>query len=183
MRTALRGHNGFHLMAFDFKEGQHFWASNLSTHPFRLGHGLFGLSNGLMGEPDWPKVAQLKSRLAQALAQSDLDTPVDDLAATLFEALADRREAPDPQLPETGVPLARERALSAAFIAAPDGVYGTRSSTLVITERVHRRLVTHVLERSFTPQGDVAQSRRSHLKHWPPRRTDPAAVAEPVLNR
>jgi hypothetical protein len=93
---------------------------------------------------------------------------VDTLSMQLFAALADRTEADDDQLPETGVPLEVERRLSPAFIRTPDGSYGTRCSTLVITEKVNRHLVTHVLERSFSATG-VALLRRSTIRNWPPR--------------
>lgn len=182
MRTALSGYNGFNLFALDFKDSHCFWASNLSTHPMRLGSGLFGLSNGLLDEPEWPKVQQLKAQVAHALQQAGADPHLDELTHRLFTALTDRRTTPDEQLPETGIPLALERELSPAFIRTADGQYGTRCSTLVITERIHRRLVTHVLERTFpSAQGSAALMRRSQLKHWPPRYTDPAAEPETVL--
>jgi uncharacterized protein with NRDE domain len=43
--------------------------------------------------------------------------------------MSDAEAAPDHQLPQTGIPLERERALSTAFIATPD--YGTRAITLL----------------------------------------------------
>jgi len=48
---------------------------------------------------------------------------------------------------------------------------GTRCSTLVITERVNKRLVTHVMERSFTGKAGMALLRSVTLKNWPPRHT------------
>lgn len=180
MRTALSGHNGFNLLALDFKNNHCFWASNLSTHPLRLASGLYALSNGLMGDAPWPKVSRLKLELKRALDFCSPEAPLDSLADTLFAALADRQVAPDEALPETGLPLLRERELSAAFVRTADGLYGTRSSTLVITERVQRRLVTHVIERSFSGQGGAVLVRRSQLKHWPPRPTDPLSEPEAV---
>jgi hypothetical protein len=67
------------------------------------------------------------------------------------------------------VPLELERMLSAAFIASPDGRYGTRCSTVVITERVGRRRMTHVFERTFSAGSSVALLRHSRLADWPPR--------------
>jgi len=164
MRTALSGYNGFNLLAFDFRQGECFWATNDGAFPMRLDRGIHGLSNAQLDTP-WPKVEALKSRLGQALETAD---STDALATQLFDALADRSEAPDDRLPETGVPLEWERRLSAAFIRTPDAAYGTRCSTLIITEKVNRHLVTHVLERSFSATG-VALLRRSLLKNWPPR--------------
>ncbi|HJV59779.1 MAG TPA: NRDE family protein [Albitalea sp.] len=164
MRTALSGYNGFNLIAIDFRGGECFWGTNNGEHPQRLERGVHGLSNAGLDTP-WPKVEKLKSQLAQAI---DLAPSVDALSMRLFDALADRSEAPDDELPHTGVSLEWERRLSAAFIRAPDQAYGTRCSTLVITEKVNRHLVTHVLERSFSASG-VALLRRSTLKNWPPR--------------
>ena len=94
------------------------------------------------------------------------------LASRLFEALADRETAPDAELPATGIDRERERLLSPAFIRTPDGRYGTRCSTVVVTERVKRQLVTHIFERTFTPGQGVALLRRARLADWPPRYTD-----------
>lgn len=162
---AMSGYEPFNLIAADFREGQCFWASSERACPQRIDRGIVGLSNGLLDEP-WPKVSALKTGLADALASA---TTVDDLAARLFAALADRSTAPDDALPSTGVGLEAERMLSAAFIRSPDGRYGTRCSTLVISERVGKRLVTHVLERTFTAGPGLALLRRSTLKDWPPK--------------
>jgi uncharacterized protein with NRDE domain len=187
MRTALSGYNGFNLVAFDFRGGDCFFASSTSSTPVRLEGGIHGLSNASLNTP-WPKVETLKSRLQAAL---DSAASVDALSMQLFDALADRSQAPDDRMPSTGVAPEWERLLSAAFIRTPDLAYGTRCSTLVITEKVNRHLVTHVLERSFSATG-VALLRRSTLKNWPPRYSleaqapftpsSPEAVSEAELN-
>lgn len=164
MRTALSGHNGFNLLMADFKLGSCFWASNRSPYPKRLERGLYGLSNAELDAP-WPKVDRLKSSMSEAIKNS---ASVDALSVNLFNALASREIPADNELPNTGVPLEWERTLSPAFIRSSDGRYGTRCSTLVITEKLNRSLVTHVLERSFTASG-VALLRRATLKNWPPR--------------
>lgn len=183
MRTALAGHNGFNLVAADFRRGECFWASNVQPHPLRLERGLYGVSNGSLDTP-WPKVLALKSRLRQAVADTVAAAePVDALAARLFDALADPAEASDADLPETGVPLELERRLSAAHIRPTANGYGTRCATLVITEHVRRRRVTHVLERTFSALGAAALLRRTTLANWPPRHTDgsPAAAEHAPL--
>lgn len=163
--VALSGHAPYNLIAVDFRQGDCFWASSERVHPQRLERGLFGLSNSGLDEP-WPKVVALKQRLQQALSAAD---SVDGLAAALFAALADRSVPPDERLPHTGVGLDLERMLSPAFIRSPDGRYGTRCATLIITERVNKRLITHVLERTFTAGAGVALLRRATLKDWPPK--------------
>ncbi len=168
MRTALSGHNGFNLIAADFRRGECFWASNTAAHPLRLERGVYGLSNAGLDTP-WPKVQRLKSLLLESLAAVD---SVDALAAQLFAALAEREPAPDNALPQTGVPIELERQLSPAFIRIPDQGYGTRCSTLIISERAGRHPVTHVFERTFSATGGMALLRRSTLRNWPPRYSD-----------
>lgn len=168
MRTSLAGHAPFNLIAADFRRGDCFWASNERAIPRRIERGVFGLSNAALDTP-WPKVVALKRRLVDALVDCD---SVDALSTRLFSALGDRELAPPGRLPSTGVPPELERMLSAAFIRSPDGRYGTRCSTVVITEKVKRQLVTHVFERTFTPGPGLALLRRAVLKDWPPRYAD-----------
>jgi len=185
-RIAMGGYNGFNLIAADFAAGTCHWMSNTQTMPCAVDRGIHGLSNALLDTP-WPKVQRLKSRLGEALHACG---SADELADELFDALADREPAPDADLPRTGVSLDWERVLSPAFIRTEDGRYGTRCSTLVITERVNKRLVTHVLERSYTAQPGVALLRRLSLRNWPPRHTqslgtvtaspDEASIAGPI---
>ena len=171
MRCALSGHSGFNLLAADFSSGDCFWASNHSKHPVRLAKGVYGLSNASLDTP-WPKVQALKARLRTALVATDSAGSADALAQRLFDALADRALAPDATLPQTGVPLDWERRLSAAFIASPEQRYGTRCSTLVITERSASGPVTHLWERSFDAAGSVLATRHSRLRAWPPAQHD-----------
>jgi uncharacterized protein with NRDE domain len=168
MRTALSGHNGFNLIAADFQRGECFWASNLDANPMRLERGLYGLSNASLDTP-WPKVTSLKEQMRDAIDTSD---SLDTLTSRLFDALADRTPAADEHLPATGLSHELEKVMSSAFIRTPDMNYGTRCTTLVVTERVNKRMVTHVLERSFSATGGMALLRRSILKDWPPRYSD-----------
>jgi uncharacterized protein with NRDE domain len=185
-RIAMGGYNGFNLIAADFAAGTCHWMSNTQVMPRAVDRGIHGLSNALLDTP-WPKVQRLKSRLGEALHACG---SADELADELFDALADRQVADDDTLPRTGVSPEWERILSSAFIRTDDGRYGTRCSTLVITERVNKRLVTHVLERSYTARPGVALLRRLSLRNWPPRHTqalgslpsrpDEASIAGPI---
>ena len=168
MQTSLSGYAPFNLIAADFRNGDCFWASNDHALPRRIERGIFGLSNAALDTP-WPKLVALKVRLSAALADAD---SVDALSERLFDALADRTPAPDEFLPSTGVARERERQLSPAFIRTPDGLYGTRCSTIIVTECIKRQLVTHVFERSFTAAAGVAVLRRARLNDWPPRYSD-----------
>jgi uncharacterized protein with NRDE domain len=182
VRTALTGYNPFNLIAADFRRGECFWATSDGPAPRRLDRGLYGLSNAALDTP-WPKVGDLKARTREAL---DGSTSVQDLSARLFAALADRTAAPDAALPATGIPIEWERQLSPAFIRSDDQRYGTRCSTLVVTERVNKRLVTHVLERTYPAAvGGVALLRQASLRDWPPKYSDVdrvTALTSPVTD-
>lgn len=167
MQAALSGYQPFNVIAADFRRGDCYWASSEASMPRRLERGLYGLSNAQLDTP-WPKVQRLKAGMRDALT---LATSLDELSSLLFASLGDRTLAPDPDLPHTGIPTEWERQLSSAFILSPDQRYGTRSSTLVVTERVNKRLVTHVMERTFTAGSRLALLRRSTLQDWPPRYT------------
>jgi len=168
MQTSLSGYAPFNLIAADFRRGDCFWASNDLAIPRRIERGIFGLSNAALDTP-WPKVSTLKQRLGEALKSAE---SIDALSSQLFTALADRELAPEDQLPSTGIGRDRERLLSPAFIRTPDGAYGTRCSTVIITEKIKRQLVTHVFERTFTAGPGLALLRRTVLKDWPPRYAD-----------
>ncbi|MDQ5897439.1 MAG: hypothetical protein QG612_1525 [Pseudomonadota bacterium] len=179
VRSALRGHNGFNLIAADFARGDCWWMSNHARSPVRLERGLFGLSNAGLDTP-WPKVVRLREQVAAAMAQAsqgDLAPGADALAQQLLALLADRHQPEDEQLPATGVPLALERELAPIFVRTRDGRYGTRCSTVLITERIGRHLVTQVYERSHPTGPGLALMRRATLKDWPPRyQTEPVLV-------
>jgi uncharacterized protein with NRDE domain len=185
MQTSLSGYAPFNLIAADFRRGDCFWASNERALPHRIERGIFGLSNAALDTP-WPKVRTLKARMADALKDAE---SVDMLADRLFDALGDGTPAAEADLPATGIDRELERVLSPAFIRTADGRYGTRCSTVVVTERVRRQLVTHVFERTFSHEpGEAALLRRARLADWPPRYADRAhgpvevsAVAESAL--
>lgn len=109
-------YQGFNLLVYDGRLLLGYESSG--QRMIRFGRGLHAVSNAGFDTP-WPKVQALKAGMATAGTDE----------AALFALLADRRLAPDPQLPHTGVPLEWERLLSAAFICSPG--YGTRSSSLL----------------------------------------------------
>jgi uncharacterized protein with NRDE domain len=140
-------YNGFNLLVGDGASLA--YVSNRGAGPLALSPGVYGLSNALLNTP-WPKVERGKQVLRDALSG-----PADELEASLFGALADRGVAADPLLPETGVGLERERALSAAFIVTPQ--YGTRCSTVLIVTADGRVSFT---ERRVTPGRDEMEETR-----------------------
>ena len=130
-------YNGFSLIAGTVDSLCYY--SNYKDGLITLNSGLFGLSNHLLETP-WPKVEKGK-RSIQELLKSPAIYPRD-----LFAVLEDTTIPADEHLPDTGVGLERERALSPAFIRSPG--YGTRCSTVILVD--YFNAVTFV-ERSFDP--------------------------------
>jgi len=139
--AAAREHYaGFNLLVCDRRSIE--YASRDAAGAVTVSPGIHGLSNAALDVP-WPKVRRATETLRGAL-----DGPEHELVPALFALLADRRGAPDAELPATGVPLDLERRLAPIFIASPG--YGTRSSTVVLWRRDGR--VTFE-ERSFDASG------------------------------
>jgi uncharacterized protein with NRDE domain len=111
-------------------------ADGAEREPRLLEPGIYGLSNGALDTP-WPKVTRAVAAFACQVADSVR-------ADALLRLMADREIARDPELPNTGVPLDWERALSAIQIRANG--YGTRATTLLT---VRRDGTVQFLERSF----------------------------------
>ncbi|MBS1582533.1 MAG: NRDE family protein [Bacteroidetes bacterium] len=88
--------------------------------------GVHGLSNHFLDTP-WPKVEHAKQGVQDLLAAPD-----ERLVPGLFALLANDAVAPDDRLPDTGLPLDLERAISSIFIRT-DG-YGTRCSSVVLVD-------------------------------------------------
>jgi uncharacterized protein with NRDE domain len=116
-------YNGFNLVLGDCTTL--IWFSNRGQGDERNGQplapGIYGVSNALLDAP-WPKVLKTKAQFASLLCQCAPDD-------AYFDMLSDTTPAPDHRLPETGIPIELERALSSVCIALPD--YGTRTSTVV----------------------------------------------------
>jgi uncharacterized protein with NRDE domain len=147
LQPHAKRYNGFSLIAGTVDSLHYF--SNYRDGVILLNSGLFGLSNHLLETP-WPKVEKGKRRI-QDLLKSPTVHPDE-----LFEVLGDTSVADDKLLPDTGVGLERERALSAAFIKSPG--YGTRSSTVILVdydnhvtfaERVYDPLTSRASEQTF----------------------------------
>jgi len=159
--TAQRtqAYNGFNLLIGDvlpLRSGKtistpqlHYFSNRLDAAPRTLAPGVYGLSNAFLDTP-WPKLVRAVSAFATRIAQR-----VD--ADAMFHLLADREPAHDSSLPQTGVPLDWERALSAVQIRANG--YGTRASTVIT---VRRDGVVNFVERSFDAEHPDRYSDRSY---------------------
>jgi len=140
-----------------------------SNHPAFAMHpvspGLHAMSNGAFDAP-WPKsvratralAAWLHSAAADAIEGDADENRIVEAIEPLFTALRDTTRAPDAALPETGVGLALERALSPPFVL--DARYGTRCSSVVLmaTDAVY------FAERRFGANGSAGATSAVRLR-------------------
>lgn len=150
-----RRYNGFNLMVGELYGAEarspSLWYYGSKEGEIRaLPAGSYGLSNALLNTP-WSKCLRAVSQLTVLNAQHA------SLHAYL-ELLADDSEAPDCDLPDTGVAYEWEKRLSAIFIRSPQ--YGTRSST-VVRARADGHL--SALERSYDCAGAQGEA-HAHLR-------------------
>jgi len=113
-------YNGYNLLVG--YPDELWYHSNYGNKIQRLSSGVYGLSNHLLDTP-WPKVTRGKEKFNEAISGDSIG------AENLFQLLYDEQRASDQQLPDTGIGLERERALSSMFIKTNG--YGTRCSTVI----------------------------------------------------
>jgi uncharacterized protein with NRDE domain len=131
-------YNPFNLLVFD---GQQLMGlESRSARVLEIPAGLGGVSNAGFNTP-WPKLTRLKEALQIQLLSGNTGNDA------LLQLLQDTRTAPDEALPQTGVSLELERALSSIFVASSD--YGTRACSVVQLSPTHVNFVEH----SFSGQG------------------------------
>lgn len=123
--AAASSTNPFNLIGGDLGNGAWCWTSDRHETPVPITAGVHAIANAALDEP-WPKVGRLTASMRDALRDADVDD--ETLASRLLGLLADGRIANDADLPDTGIGLARERALSPAFIHLPETGYGTRGT-------------------------------------------------------
>jgi uncharacterized protein with NRDE domain len=119
-----KAYNGFNLIVGNANDLWYY--SNYKSGAEKISAGFYGISNHLLETP-WPKVIRGKKKLEPALRRSKVN------ADELFEILYDDQRALDGQLPNTGLPLERERALSSMFIKTGD--YGSRCSSVILIDK------------------------------------------------
>lgn len=138
---ARTGYEGFNLIHGPIGRLRYLNNIDGSDHP--LGPGVHALSNALLNTP-WPKTIKA-STVFRAILQ-DPEPGID----RLFDLLRDETRAEDAALPDTGIGVERERALSPIFIRS-DG-YGTRCSTVITVDAARR---VHFEERTHDTAGRV----------------------------
>lgn len=131
---------GFNILLGDADGIMHF--SNHDKTPKSIEAGVHGVSNALLDTP-WPKLTMAKNSLADKIRTNEIDK------GSIFQFLNDDTQAPDDQLPETGIPYKWEKAVSSLFIKTEK--YGTRCSSILLID--HDGSVEFT-ERRFKPQTD-----------------------------
>jgi uncharacterized protein with NRDE domain len=114
-------YNGFNLLTG--YPDQLWYLSNYKKGIQKLESGIYGLSNHLLDTP-WPKVNRGKEKFTNVIDNPEVEPEA------LFELLYDEQRANDQLLPDTGIGLERERALSSMFIKTNG--YGTRCSSVIM---------------------------------------------------
>ena len=144
-----RDYGGCNLIIGDYASAQWHWASNRELqakgadpariqasngwHSQRLKPGIYGLSNAFLDTP-WPKTLALKAAMQHALNKAMASGNESDLLDPLWAALASTERAAMSELPDTGVTVSQEHALSSALVDMPERDYGTRNSSLLFIE-------------------------------------------------
>lgn len=135
-----------------FKQRQQFNPFNLivgdsesvwivSSHvdvPTEVPSGVYGLSNATLDVP-WPKVVRGKKVFQRMISSAEPDVE------SFLDFLHDDMQAPDVDLPNTGVGLEMERRLSPLFIASD--AYGTRASSVIMLNDDGGRFVERTFRR------------------------------------
>lgn len=140
-------YGGYTLLVGTLKEGL-WWASNRAEGLHQIEPGIHGLANHLM-DTNWPKVQEGKERM-ESLLRMDIDE--DTLIEKLFRILMSDKQAPDEDLPDTGIKRELEKSWSSLFVTTPD--FGTRSSTVILAKTSGE---IRFVERSFAPERKLKQ--------------------------
>ncbi|HSD64332.1 MAG TPA: NRDE family protein [Ignavibacteriaceae bacterium] len=143
-------YNGYNLLFSDIETLYYF--SNQTKKLIRLTEGVYGLSNHLLDTP-WPKVIKSKEVFLEVTSDRNIETD------KLFHILSDEKEAPEDQLPDTGLSPELEKAVSPIFIKSDR--YGTRSSTVILMNSVNEVLF---IEKSLDTQTKTWNESRFEFK-------------------
>ncbi|AIE60462.1 NRDE family protein [Bacillus methanolicus] len=140
-------YNGFNLLVGD-TESLYYYSPILNKISI-VPPGVHGLSNAVLDTP-WPKVKKGIEKLTQAISNKIIDESL------LLSILSDSEEAPEEELPDTGIGKDWEKLLSPIFIQS--STYGTRASTILTIDNDHHIVFN---EKSLLP--DLRQWKQSRF--------------------
>lgn len=112
--------------------------SNVTKKSEMVKPGIYGLSNHLL-DTEWPKVVKGKTGFETCI-QEEINEDC------LFQLLTNDEKAADHSLPQTGIPLEMERALSSLFIRLDE--YGTRCSSILKIDKYNQ---VSFIEKTYEP--------------------------------
>eukprot|EP00041_Stephanoeca_diplocostata_P030246 m.909510 g.909510 ORF g.909510 m.909510 type:complete len:284 (+) comp23720_c0_seq18:295-1146(+) len=134
-------YNGFNFIAFNLFESDHgssVYMTNMEgkcPHPIPSGD-VHAVTNKTLDDP-WPKLVAGKAAFAAILDAGLSET---DLVGALMDMLSCTKRYPAEMLPQTGMPIDIEVALSSIFVECEfDGQgYGTRAQTVILIDHANR---------------------------------------------
>ncbi|MBR9925647.1 MAG: NRDE family protein [Gammaproteobacteria bacterium] len=138
-RVSARRYAGFNLLVATPHRMWHLHRGRHGVVLTSVPPGVHGLSNATLNTP-WPKLNLVRDAL--------LNSADEQWQSATQHALHNSQTAPDEKLPDTGVGLALERQLSAAFIVGEH--YGTRATTWLT---LNQRGQVTITEQRFGPLG------------------------------
>ncbi len=147
--SVSHNYNPFNLLLYDGKQLKGFESTNARI--VEIERGIGGVSNANFNSP-WPKLVQLKDNLKSRVSHDVLDE------LRLLDLLSNETYVHDSELPDTGIPIERERALSTCFVKTTD--YGTRSSSVV----AFRKQGVKFIEQSFDKDGETSLTSMSFTR-------------------
>ncbi|BDA78062.1 hypothetical protein LPTSP3_g09920 [Leptospira kobayashii] len=118
-------YEGFNLFLFDGKDAR--YISNRKDGIETIESGFHALSNSLWNT-DWPKTKKIREEMIRISRKTGKEK--DQIVYELFEILGNEEKASEENLPDTGIGVLKEMALSSIRISVPG--YGTRVSTIVM---------------------------------------------------
>ncbi|TGN16789.1 NRDE family protein [Leptospira ilyithenensis] len=125
--TGRNFYEGFNLFLFDGKEAR--YLSNRRDGVETIGPGFHALSNSLWNT-EWPKTKKIREAMIRISEKTEKGNDPSQIASELFHTLGDEEKASEESLPDTGIGVLKEMALSSVRISVPG--YGTRVSTIVM---------------------------------------------------
>ncbi|MBN6189187.1 NRDE family protein [Aneurinibacillus sp. BA2021] len=131
-------YNGFNLLVGD--TDRLYYYSPLLNEIKEVAPGIHGVSNAVLDTP-WPKVRKGVQGMDAVMQQEKIQE------SELFAMLANAEQAPEEELPDTGVGIEWERTLSPLFIASAG--YGTRAMTVLTIDNDNNIMFT---EKSLEPE-------------------------------
>lgn len=125
-------YNAFNLLLGT--PGELYYYASRTRDIKKLEDGLYGLSNALLDTP-WYKVERAKNHFRRV--QNDLSAIQDRniISERLYPILLDTQQAPEHDLPDTGVGPVLETWLSSAFINIEGRGYGTVCSSILMFDK------------------------------------------------